>query len=83
MNLYTSNNNIKSTIAEITTKKSKSNPEPKLYCTDPPIVHPVPESGKLEVNLGEEVDIACNAKGVPIPFISWKYKVIEGSLVSL
>ncbi|XP_076236318.1 neurotrimin [Calliopsis andreniformis] len=40
----------------------------------PPTVQPVPESGKLEVNLGEEVDISCVAKGVPVPFIYWKHK---------
>ncbi|XP_034170837.2 neurotrimin isoform X1 [Osmia lignaria lignaria] len=39
-----------------------------------PSVQPVPESGKLEVNLGEEVDMACVAKGVPVPIISWKNK---------
>lgn len=43
--------------------------------TDPPSVQPVPESGKLEVNLGEEVDMACVAKGVPVPIVSWKNKV--------
>ncbi|XP_076376094.1 limbic system-associated membrane protein [Megalopta genalis] len=40
----------------------------------PPTVHPVPENGKLEVNLGEEVVMACVAKGVPLPIISWKNK---------
>ncbi|XP_076280807.1 limbic system-associated membrane protein isoform X1 [Lasioglossum baleicum] len=40
----------------------------------PPTVHSVPENGKLEVHLGEEVDMACVAKGVPLPIISWKNK---------
>ncbi|KAK1131173.1 hypothetical protein K0M31_017462 [Melipona bicolor] len=40
----------------------------------PPSVHPIPESGKLEVNLGEEVDMACVAKGVPVPIVSWRNK---------
>nr|XP_012136687.1 PREDICTED: limbic system-associated membrane protein-like isoform X2 [Megachile rotundata]XP_012136688.1 PREDICTED: limbic system-associated membrane protein-like isoform X2 [Megachile rotundata] len=59
-----------------------SRPAPWGYATQvheievmyPPSVHPVPESGKLEVNLGEEVDMACVAKGVPTPIISWKNK---------
>ncbi|XP_017880496.1 neurotrimin-like isoform X2 [Ceratina calcarata] len=37
-----------------------------------PTVYPV--SSKLEVNLGEEVDMACVAKGVPIPIVSWRNK---------
>ncbi|XP_016920426.1 neurotrimin [Apis cerana] len=40
----------------------------------PPSVHPIPESGKLEVNLDEEVDMACVAKGVPVPIITWRNK---------
>lgn len=43
---------------------------------DPPSVHPLPESGELEINLGETVDMACVAKGIPVPIISWKFKVI-------
>ncbi|XP_076619332.1 limbic system-associated membrane protein isoform X2 [Colletes latitarsis] len=59
-----------------------SRPAPWRYATQvheievmyPPTVRPVPESGKLEVNLGEEVDMACVAKGVPVPIISWRNK---------
>lgn len=40
----------------------------------PPSVHPLPESGELEINLGETVDMACVAKGIPVPIISWKFK---------
>ncbi|XP_033214273.1 hemicentin-1-like isoform X2 [Belonocnema kinseyi] len=40
----------------------------------PPSVHPLPESGELEINLGEIVDIACVAKGVPAPIMLWKSK---------
>ncbi|XP_048514150.1 limbic system-associated membrane protein-like isoform X1 [Athalia rosae] len=40
----------------------------------PPSVHPVPESGELEVAMGDEVDMACVAKGVPTPIISWRSK---------
>nr|XP_031839817.1 neurotrimin isoform X1 [Nomia melanderi] len=40
----------------------------------PPSVHPVPKSGKLEVNLGDEVKMACEAEGVPLPTISWRNK---------
>lgn len=45
------------------------------YIADPPSVRPIPESGKLEVNLDEEVDMACVAKGVPVPIITWRNKV--------
>lgn len=47
------------------------------YTADPPSVHPIPESGKLEVNLDEEVDMACVAKGVPVPIITWRNKVSD------
>lgn len=50
---------------------------------DPPSVERVPESGKLEVNLGEEVDMACVAKGVPVPVVTWMNKVINILLVAL
>ncbi|XP_015513648.2 neural cell adhesion molecule 1 [Neodiprion lecontei] len=40
----------------------------------PPSVHPVPESGELEVAMGDEVDMACVAKGIPTPIISWRSK---------
>ncbi|XP_015110076.1 neurotrimin [Diachasma alloeum] len=47
----------------------------------PPSVHSVPEAGELEVNLGEEVEIACIAKGVPYPSISWRMKDEEMKLL--
>lgn len=47
-----------------------------LLISDPPSVHPLPESGELEINLGETVDMACVAKGIPVPIISWKFRVI-------
>ncbi|XP_035726230.1 limbic system-associated membrane protein-like [Vespa mandarinia] len=37
----------------------------------PPSIRPVPESGELEVNLKEEVDMECIANGVPAPVVSW------------
>ncbi|XP_066593871.1 neurotrimin-like isoform X2 [Prorops nasuta] len=43
----------------------------------PPSVQIVPESGELEVNLGEEVDMACKTTGVPVPFVTWKSKSEE------
>ncbi|XP_076280833.1 limbic system-associated membrane protein isoform X4 [Lasioglossum baleicum] len=61
-----------------TTVKTFENDTVLLPCyvedLDPPTVHSVPENGKLEVHLGEEVDMACVAKGVPLPIISWKNK---------
>ncbi|XP_076760842.1 limbic system-associated membrane protein [Xylocopa sonorina] len=47
----------------------------------PPSVHPVPKSGTLEVNLGEEVNMACVAEGVPVPVISWRNK--DGEIPTL
>ncbi|XP_072755806.1 opioid-binding protein/cell adhesion molecule homolog isoform X2 [Anoplolepis gracilipes] len=46
----------------------------------PPSVKTIPESGELEVNLGEEVHMQCKAKGVPTPVISWK---MEGKEMAL
>ncbi|XP_014488939.1 PREDICTED: limbic system-associated membrane protein-like [Dinoponera quadriceps] len=40
----------------------------------PPSIKTVPASGELEVNLGEEVDMRCEARGVPFPNISWRTK---------
>ncbi|KAG7206790.1 hypothetical protein KM043_000701 [Ampulex compressa] len=40
----------------------------------PPSVRPIPESGRLDVKLGEKVDMACEAKGVPLPIITWTKK---------
>ncbi|KAK0092097.1 hypothetical protein PV326_002203 [Microctonus aethiopoides] len=40
----------------------------------PPSIHSVPEAGELEVNLGDEVEMACITKGVPNPTISWRMK---------
>ncbi|KAI4496012.1 hypothetical protein M0802_008227 [Mischocyttarus mexicanus] len=37
----------------------------------PPSIRTVPESGELEVNLKEEVDMECVANGVPTPIVSW------------
>lgn len=56
-----------------------SRPDPWGYVTRvysievmyPPSVRPVPESGELEVNLKEEVDMECVATGVPVPAVSW------------
>ncbi|XP_024939670.1 neural cell adhesion molecule 1 isoform X1 [Cephus cinctus] len=46
----------------------------------PPSVQPVPRSGELEVNLGEEVDMACEVEGVPYPVVSW---VSKGEVLQL
>lgn len=48
-----------------------------VMCTDPPSIETVPASGELEVNLEEEVNMQCVAKGVPAPNISWETKVID------
>ncbi|KAL6265333.1 hypothetical protein P5V15_002134 [Pogonomyrmex californicus] len=40
----------------------------------PPSVKTVPESGELEVNLGDRVEMQCVTKGVPAPVISWRTK---------
>ncbi|KAK2587253.1 hypothetical protein KPH14_002990 [Odynerus spinipes] len=37
----------------------------------PPSVRPVPESGELEVNLKEEIDMECVVTGVPVPVVTW------------
>lgn len=37
----------------------------------------VPESGELEVTLGDSVVMQCVTKGVPAPIISWRTKVID------
>ncbi|XP_034948658.1 opioid-binding protein/cell adhesion molecule homolog [Chelonus insularis] len=47
----------------------------------PPSVHSVPEAGELEVNFGDEVEMACIAKGVPFPSISWRMKDEEMKLL--
>lgn len=51
----------------------------RVWCAfaDPPSVETVPASGELEVNLGEDVDMQCVAKGVPAPIIGWRMKVID------
>lgn len=41
-----------------------------------PSVHSVPEDGDLEVKLGDEVEMACIAKGFPYPSLSWYMKVL-------
>ncbi|XP_012233083.1 neurotrimin-like [Linepithema humile] len=40
----------------------------------PSSVKTVPESGQLEVNFGETVDMQCVAEGVPSPVITWMTK---------
>ncbi|XP_023290157.1 limbic system-associated membrane protein isoform X2 [Orussus abietinus] len=40
----------------------------------PPSVHTIPESGELEVNMGENVEMSCVAEGVPFPIITWRSK---------
>lgn len=47
------------------------------FRSDPPSAETVPESGELEVNLGERVEMQCVTKGVPAPIISWRTKVID------
>ncbi|KAG8040696.1 hypothetical protein G9C98_002692 [Cotesia typhae] len=47
----------------------------------PPSIHSVPEAGELEVNFGDEVEMACIAKGVPYPSISWRMKDEEMKLL--
>ena len=46
-----------------------------LFLTDPPRVFPIPSSGYLEVDLGDEVQIGCMATGVPPPVVTWRTKV--------
>ncbi|XP_032669678.1 protein CEPU-1-like isoform X2 [Odontomachus brunneus] len=48
----------------------------------PPSIETVPTSGELEVNLGEEVNMQCEPKGVPIPNISWRTKDEEIPLLN-
>ncbi|KAK7869110.1 hypothetical protein R5R35_006581 [Gryllus longicercus] len=40
----------------------------------PPAVLPIPESGELEVALGDELQMACEVSGVPRPIVTWFYK---------
>ncbi|XP_043281008.1 limbic system-associated membrane protein-like, partial [Venturia canescens] len=47
----------------------------------PKVVQAVPESGELEVNLGDEVDMYCVANGYPVPVISWKMKDMDMQLL--
>ncbi|XP_024939687.1 neural cell adhesion molecule 1 isoform X5 [Cephus cinctus] len=67
-----------------TTVKTFENDTVLLPCYvdnfDPPSVQPVPRSGELEVNLGEEVDMACEVEGVPYPVVSW---VSKGEVLQL
>ncbi|XP_044016265.1 neurotrimin-like [Aphidius gifuensis] len=46
-----------------------------------PSVHSVPEDGDLEVKLGDEVEMACIAKGFPYPSLSWYMKGEEMKLL--
>lgn len=41
----------------------------------PPQVKTVPESGELEVELGNEVIMGCVVTGVPTPIVTWSFKV--------
>ncbi|XP_069682731.1 protein amalgam-like [Periplaneta americana] len=47
----------------------------------PPSVTPVPESGLVEVELGEEVVIGCKPSGVPHPIVTWSNEGEEMQLI--
>ncbi|XP_067006796.2 igLON family member 5 isoform X2 [Anabrus simplex] len=47
----------------------------------PPSVVPIPESGQVIVELGDEVKMACEASGVPHPIITWVTKGEELQLL--
>ncbi|XP_049947785.1 limbic system-associated membrane protein-like [Schistocerca serialis cubense] len=47
----------------------------------PPSVTPIPEDGALEVRLGDNVRMECQAEGVPQPIVTWTYNGLPLELI--
>ena len=47
---------------------------PHLYSADPASARPIPESGQLEVRLGDEAEMSCISEGVPKPVLAWSFQ---------
>ena len=46
-----------------------------IFITVPPSVQPLPQDGKFVVRKGSTITLECEAKGNPVPKITWQRSV--------